>query len=308
MWMVKLKELCNSVREWLNARFSGCMNFPNERSGSIVQQDILFLIDLPLIFFAPLLSAFIFSREMVECFPEFLLKNMIVFSLTIESSLILFCSYTPSSQNFRRDLIAKLAIPLSVGGAVYYPLMRLLSHFEPFSSTLPSLLICGGLLFAHRYVAHCIRFSPHDFFSKILPRIQSATAKIRNHPQNLSNNILFLDESKKKSTNVLLIGVLRDVDRFVHSHVLDDNFIPVAILTPDAMDFGKYVDDIPVVGCVDFVSECLDDGTFQYVVIVEDSLAPHVISQIEQAASGKQVFIMAVDRQARRKLPDIHSG
>ncbi|MDR0631568.1 MAG: hypothetical protein LBF66_03315 [Holosporales bacterium] len=299
---------------------------------SIVQQDILFLLDLPLIFFSPLLSAFIFELGISEFSSEFILKNMIVFSLTVESSFILFRSYIPSSLDFWRGCLIKLAIPLAISMIAYYSFTRLLSHFEEFSSLtlFASAVICGGLLIGHRYIAHALTrsditsfseafrairvniLSTGNFFIGRLRQVFRTKSAANTREPGFNQNVLFADGNDLRARHeqnvmgVLLVGMFNDVESVLLSgeRVFDNNLRPIAIITPDPLDFGKYVNDIPVIGTIDFLDECLSDETFKGVVIVEGSLAPSLAEQVEQCASSGLVSVLTLvkPRYVRRKM------
>jgi FlaA1/EpsC-like NDP-sugar epimerase len=299
---------------------------------SVIQQDVLFLADLPLIFFSPLLSAFIFSSDFSAFSSEFLLKNMIVFTLTIEAAFILFKSYIPSSLDFWTKFLRKCAGPLMLGSGVYYPFARMLDHFEQLSSVamFGSVVMCGALLAGHRYAAFMIKSStkftfpstltnalfrhiwtvPQNLFEKMQRFLSVKSASTSE--EKFNQNVLFWDERERKakqdqiSMNVLVVGMFDDVERALRSEgqMFNRSFSPIAIITPDKLDFGKYVDEVPVIGCIDFLDECLSDDTFKGIVLIEDSLPPSIVEQVEQCARSKLVSVLTLvqQRYVRRKM------
>ncbi|MDR1208033.1 MAG: hypothetical protein LBJ89_01635 [Holosporales bacterium] len=324
---------CNEKLEDIQSKESDHHSVSQSTNQSVVQEDVLFLADLPPVFFSPLLSALIFEPDLSAYSSAFLLKNMIIFALTIEAAFILFRSYLPSSLSFWQNCLKKLAIPLAFGTCVYYPLVRLLSNFEQLSSitVFCTVIICGLLLVGHRYATYMIKaraisMSPPIVVHSLFEIIRSGSKRLFNGLQhvftstpstvvrkdNFDPNVLFLDERELKAkqdstlTSVLVVGMFDDIERALLSkeQMFNSSFRPIAIITPDSLDFGKYIDDVPVIGNIDFLDECLSDGTFNSVVIIEDSLPPSITEQVEQCARSKLISVLTLVRQryVRRKM------
>ncbi|MDR1908167.1 MAG: hypothetical protein LBQ43_04900 [Holosporales bacterium] len=109
-----------------------------------------------------------------------------------------------------------------------------------------------------------------------------------------------------KSANVLIVGVFDDIDAYLKEHALYEHFHPIAILTPQKLDFGRYINETPVVGTIDFIDECLSDDTFQCVAVIGESLPLKTRKMVAKKSKDKGVFSVALTfkDQAEKKLLD----
>ncbi|MDR1597663.1 MAG: hypothetical protein LBR89_01880 [Holosporales bacterium] len=101
-------------------------------------------------------------------------------------------------------------------------------------------------------------------------------------------------EMYTEGVRVLLVGFLSDVEEYLRD--LDSaqyaDFAPVAIITPHPLDFGKYINDIPVIGDLNYLEECVDDDAFQSVVIVGNDMLRKIKKHVLRKLNARDIKVV----------------
>ncbi|GHS90947.1 hypothetical protein AGMMS49949_00520 [Alphaproteobacteria bacterium] len=253
-------------------------NFAEKKVSSTFLQDLSFLLDFCFIFFSLLLSSFLLESDFSEYSSGFLVKNMIVFTLTVASFSLFFQSSSPAFLSSKATIRSFSTVLCGTG--VYGCFLPFLGQIEHFSWYTPlfNIFICTGLMALPRFFLLFFSKKKEDLVLTPLPPEPSVW-------------------------KVLLVGAFSDVEAFW----IDKNFRhypafdPVAIITLTPFDFGRHIGGIPVVGTVntleDFLKRKAGRPTIEGLLIVSDSLSPHILQTIERKADAEKISILTVMRR-----------
>lgn len=170
---------------------------------------------------------------------------------------------------------------LIAGNALAYPfgmMIGQLEHFSPITLFL-NVFVAYVLLVPQRLLLLRSRKpSPHvSAVSKVFP--------------------IFVNEPIK----VLLAGSLSKVEAFLNRPKTDSTrrrFEPIAAVTPDRFDFGRYVGDVPIVGDVQGLPELVraeaKSPSFQCVFLLDDEISSETLCALEVAAQEKGLSLLTL--------------
>lgn len=262
--------------------------YSKKKTLSSLQQNILFLLDVLTLFFSLLISATLFESEFSEYSSGFLIKNMTVFMLTTLAVFLGFNVYRSEKiyKNFH-PFIPSLFLYVLIGTILYYPFMLLLGQLEHFSLWTPisNIFVSIFFLFISRLIV-------------IYIKIQYATSKDLQKTQ--------------KPLKVLLVGTLNEIDIFFKSLEYKNyqHLDPIAIVTTNTLDFGRYINNIPIIGAIDSLNDLINSNkitpSFQYIFIIGAFLPQKTIYKLIQIAQESHIPVLTLMRSysSQKKLLD----
>lgn len=153
---------------------------------------------------------------------------------------------------------------LVLGTALTYPFWHLLSQVEHFSAPTPILNI---------FVTYVL----------LLPqRVLLLQFHLRHSSQKASSAQVY-PILAAESLKVLLVGTFADIETFMDSkggeiQADSQHFEPIAAVTPNALDFGRYIGEVPVVGEVASLPGLIggedSKSSFQCLFVLGDVIPP----------------------------------
>ncbi|MDR2464167.1 MAG: hypothetical protein LBD36_00920 [Holosporales bacterium] len=248
------------------------LNKRKESSQQFIKQEVLFLCDVCVIFFSllALLSKYHFGQSIYS--SGFLAKSTIVFTLLAVSTLSIFNVYGTLFQDINfRLFVRTITLPIGISTILFLSLMPFLCQLECMSIFIPILnfFLCSFLLLIVRIV---------------LPKLHNAL--------NFKNKRKKANSSKM---NTLIVGAFDDVKSFVECKQLQpyNDFQYIAIVTIDRFDFGKYINNIPVIGVVDSIQNLVEDGQnfCQHVVIIGEPIDQAKVHKLMKMFKNKNISV-----------------
>lgn len=176
-----------------------------------------------------------------------------------------------------------LFVYVGLGSALVYPFERMLEQLEHFSSFTPLL---------HLFVTYLLLL-PQRF---VLLHLHTPTKPMAQEANPQTFPILAHEPLK-----VLLVGTLPGIQAFLHRPTSDSTrqrFEPIAAVTSHALDFGRYVEDVPIVGDVCALPELIRAEStcpsFQCLFLLDDVVPSEVLCTLEGVAKDKGLSILTL--------------
>lgn len=295
-WLIK-------IYASLKAVFNGCVYFIAlirtnvcwngcALQGLSLREFYVFVMDSLVAFFSLYGTVLLCEEDVGEYSSGFLVKNMLVFvCLFVSIALVLGTPKLVAKLRVRSDYIA-LAIAWITTTAIFYPLMYLMGQLESLSMMTPVFNVFMGLALSSlpRVFAEKLKrptLLKHNWISFRLGRLGSTAAK-----------------PHLAQIEVLLVGEYPDIEQFFTWNASSSykEFIPVAIVTPQADDFGRYIHDVPVIGSFSAMSSILTDQEalgFQYIFIVGGLMSDKNLRTIEENAQRANIPVLRVPHLAK---------
>lgn len=257
------------------------------------QTSFLFLGDVVVVFFSLLLSAALFESDFASYSSGFLLKNMLIVTLVTVAVLLSFDIYgdlneaRPSWPSWLRPSTApfSLILPLFVSFLLALPLIRLLGIIEHFSSLTP-------------------------FLNAVVSFLGMTGLRMGFDAWNARRERKRLTKATEAPHRVeaLLVGTFADLAAFLEESRGQDyqkiHFL--AAVTTNALDCGRYLGDIAVLGSIDDLEHLLaPQGNliqpFPYVFVVGKNLSGRTLQKISKMAHGAHVPVLTLLRPYRTR-------
>lgn len=298
----------------------------------------LLLADVAALFFSPFVTAFLFEPNFENLSSGFLLKIMVVFVLITIAVLIscglyrnkmdvfnpfqgskkqaspLLRAHTPtlarktiprksSEKKALRETHAATKISLTVtkrvlffpqnlkallayviaGNVLTYPFEQMVSQLEHLSPV--TLLLNVSLSY--------LLLLPQRFFLLFLHVNDRSTKQAK--------DAKIFPIVANEPVSVLLVGSLQEVESFVKNapkNPANQRFVPIAAVTPDTLDFGLYIEDVPIVGDVHTLPELVKaEGkcpSFQCLFLLDNSVPSETLFASRAIAQEKGVSILTM--------------
>lgn len=264
------------------------------------QASFLFLGDVVVVFFSLFIAAYLVESDFSSYSSGFLLKNMLIVTFVTLATFLFFGIYgEPTEKDVGRPLWARpstaplsLVAPLIVALALIPPLIRLSCIIEHFSRITPLVSVCLSFV-----GMTCLR-SGFDAWNerKNRKRLKEVTAS--------SNHV-----------EALLVGTFADLEDFLGGPQKQDyrGFRFLAAVTTNALDCGRYLGDIAVLGALEDLEHLLSPQgeliqPFPYVFVVGKSLSGRSLQKVSRAAHKAHVPVLTLLRSrstVKRSLDEI---
>lgn len=259
------------------------------------QQSFLLLGDVVVILFSLLFSAFLFEPDFGSYSSGFLLKNMLVMTFitfAVFLALDLYGHNKSEKKIFQwlhpTEAPRSLAIPLIISNGAALPFLRLLGQMEHFS---PHTLVLNVLT---------------EFFGMAGLRLGFDAWNER-----LNQRRLRKAERSSRRVEVLLVGTLPDLSAFLESSQREDyaHLHFLAAVTTNALDCGRYVADVPILGIVDDLPQMLSPQDlirpYPYIFVVGQSLSNKTLQKISQAAQDAHIPVLTLLRPRSPRVKNL---
>jgi FlaA1/EpsC-like NDP-sugar epimerase len=189
--------------------------------------------------FVAFLSIFIsihlrIGMDFLDYSPKYILKNMVVFGLVSSSIFVRMQTYQSFWRYTSIEDMPPLFLSVLFSNLLFFPLMILMNR-EDFLSY--------SILVINTFVLTLMLVLPR-FLSRIMyNRKVNMMKKIYGHGK---------QEQQQENPQILIIGSIESADTFLREIFWNDeipfHFDPVGIITLDALDVGRGIKGIPILG------------------------------------------------------------
>jgi FlaA1/EpsC-like NDP-sugar epimerase len=191
------------------------------------------------------------GEEFLEYSPEYMLKNMFVFSLVTTSILMWMQTHKAIWRYISMEDMVPLGLAAILANIIFFPLMLLMAQQEslprsiPLINTLVLIVLLGLPRFVYR-IAH----------ERHVQQKRRAKAS--------------------GSIPVIVIGNGDETDTFIREvqNNPDMPYSPVALITTDSDDVGRRIHGVPILGTVSTIPKALKklnkDGVFPKQIIITE--------------------------------------